>query len=155
MENDLITWEKEKVLENNMQKDMQNDVQKNAQKDTQKEPKKQTIEYMQAIKCLIFQEGLIYLVDNNHLRNLENLRTEDISVSSTKNGIAIILKNYMVLPIPEELLDYIIDNRNITLYTFSAENYIEEPVITFSLSKNALIEARSIFKFLKFHDQAI
>ena len=115
----------------------------------QKDTEKQTIEYLQAIKCLIVQEGLVYLVDNNHLRDLENLRIEDISISNTKDGIAIILKKNMVLPIPEELFDYIIDNRNITLYTFSPENYIEEPVITFCLSKDVLIEAKSIFKFSK------
>ncbi len=103
----------------------------------------------EVLKCLIFQGGIICLVDNDYIKDIEDTKTEDISIAVNQKGIALILKKILVIPIPEELIDYLIDNRDIIIYTFSPENYIEEQVMTIKLSRDALIEAKSIFKFSK------
>ncbi len=103
----------------------------------------------EVLKCLIFQGGIICLVDNDYIKDIEDTKTEDISIAVNQKGIALILKKILVIPIPEELIDYLIDNRDIIIYTFSPENYIEEQVMTIKLSRDALIEAKSIFNFSK------
>jgi len=104
---------------------------------------------IEALKCLIFQGGIICLVDNDYIKDIEDTKTEDISIAVNQKGIALILKKILVILIPEGLIDYLIDNRDIIIYTFSPENYIEEQVMTIKLSRDALIEAKSIFKFSK------
>lgn len=103
----------------------------------------------QAIKCLIVQDGIICLIDSDYIKNIEDVKDEDISISVGKDGVVVILKGDFVIPIPEAILDYMVDNENITLYTFSPANYIEEPIITIKLSRDAIIEARGIYKYSK------
>jgi hypothetical protein len=107
-----------------------------------------------ALKALFVKDGLICMVDRGYADWLLDIKSEDILVDVADDGLVVVLENQekpennIILPIPEELIDYVIDNRRITVYTFS-EGYIERPVINIDLLRDTLIEARSIYLYKK------
>ncbi len=103
---------------------------------------------VESLKCLTVEKGYIALVDGEHAEAVRDIRDEDISVLITEKGIAVGLKDTVFISIPEEELDYFVDNSNITVYPFSI-NYVEEPVVTVSLLRDTVVEARSIYHFNK------
>jgi len=104
---------------------------------------------IEALKCLIVKDGLIYLIDKDYAEKVSNISSDDVSINVMEQGVAVILKYEITIHVPEEILDYVVENRNITLYTFAPGSFIEEPVITIVLSRDALIEARSIYRYSK------
>ena len=105
------------------------------------------------MKCLFVENGFICLVDGDYEKSIEDLKDEDISISFMGDGIAIILREKVIIPIPEAALDYFVDNANLTLYPFNPFNYIEKPIVTICLSRDTLVEARSIYNYSKLPEQ--
>ncbi|MDD5007776.1 MAG: hypothetical protein PHU49_01320 [Syntrophorhabdaceae bacterium] len=108
-----------------------------------------------ALKALFVKGGLICMVDKNYADWLENITPDDTLVNLADDGLAVIIENRekpennIIIPLPDELLDYLIDNRELTVYTFS-ENYIEKPASrTFEISRDLLLEGRAIYRYNK------
>ena len=104
---------------------------------------------VEAIKCLKVRAGIISLVDGDSMTKIERVEENDVSISVYDEGIAVVLKGEIVIPIPEEMIDYIIDNSNITLYPFTPHSYLEKPIITINLTRDVIVKAKSIFDYTK------
>lgn len=103
----------------------------------------------EALKCLIVNDGIICLVDENIANDMEDIDTEHVSIGIDNNNLVVNIKDKCLIPVPYDYVDYLIENRNITVYPFGLD-YMEPPVIMLKLSRDALIEARAL---LKFHQQ--
>ncbi|MEI6155542.1 MAG: hypothetical protein WCQ90_15820 [Deltaproteobacteria bacterium] len=104
---------------------------------------------LEVMKCLVVENGFICLIDGDYDKSIEDLKDEDITISFMKGRIAIILQEKVIIPIPEATLDYFVDNANLTLYPFNPLNYIEKPIVTISLSRDTMVETRSIYHYSK------
>jgi len=104
---------------------------------------------LEVMKCLVVENGLICLVDGDYEKSIDDLKDDDITISFMEGGLAIVLQEKVIIPIPEATLDYFVDNANLTLYPFNPLNYIEKPIVTICLSRDTMVEARSIYHFSK------
>ncbi len=101
----------------------------------------------EALKCLPVNQGILCLIDSGAIKKIGNIRVEDVSIEVRRYGISAIIREQIAIRIPETLLDYIVENRNISLYTFSPDRYIEEAVATIELSRDSIIKAKSVYEF--------
>jgi len=99
-----------------------------------------------AIKCLVVSDGFICLVDRKELEDLGEVEKKDVVMEAGPGGLVIKLKD-VCIPIPVDYVDYLVENRNISIYPFGLD-YVEEPVITLELSRDAIIEARAVLKLV-------
>ncbi len=105
-----------------------------------------------AIKCLPVDQGILCLVDRDALMDMGEIRPDDVSINIIpQKGIAVVVKEKLAVPVPEEMLDYMVENRNVSLYTFtpSLDCYVEQPVAAIELSRDAMIKAKSVYQFSK------
>ena len=102
---------------------------------------------MNAIKCLKVSGGIIALSDLTGI-NISDINKNDISIKLVNYGLIVNIKDIKIF-VPESYIDYIVNNRKITLYSMGPDKYIEDPVISVELSKDSLIEARGIYNFWK------
>ena len=100
---------------------------------------------MVAYKILVVENGLIVLADIDGI-DTPRLTKDDVKIEINATGFVIKVDELSIV-IPERVIDFFLENRTITLYPFSAENYIEEPAISIELSREAIIEARGVFTF--------
>jgi hypothetical protein len=105
----------------------------------------------QAFKCLMVKDGLICLIDADYAKRLkvDTLKSEDVYVTAFDEGIAIVVKDDFIIPVPDDMVEYIINNPNIVLYSFDPASYIEEPIITISVLRDALIECKGMYSLMK------
>ncbi len=108
----------------------------------------------QAFKCLMVKDGLICLIDAEYAKTLkvDDLKSGDAYVTAYDKGIAIVVKDDFIIPVPDDMVEYIIDNPNIVLYSFDPACYIEKPIITIGVSRDALIESKGMYNFMKFRE---
>jgi len=106
---------------------------------------------LQAFKCFIVKNGLICLIDSDYAKRMaiSDLKSDDICASLVDNGVAIVIKNDFIIPIPEDMIDYVVDNPDIVLYSFDPANYIEKPIITINVSRDAMIEVKGMYNYAK------
>lgn len=102
---------------------------------------------MIAYKILVIENGLIVLADIGGI-DMSRLTKDDVNIEINATGL-VIKVDELSIAIPERVIDFFLENRTIMLYPFSAENYIEEPVLSIELSREAIIEARGVFTFWK------
>ena len=100
---------------------------------------------MLAYKILLVENGLIVLADIDSI-DTSKLTKNDVRIEIIATGF-VIKVDELSIAIPERIIDFFLENHMITLYPFSAENYIEEPAISIELSREAIIEARGVFTF--------
>ena len=55
----------------------------------------------------------------------------------------------IVVPIPEFMLEFVIDNNAITFYRADNEEYMWEPLLSVEIPRDGLIEARGAYKFIQ------
>lgn len=102
---------------------------------------------MVAYKILVVENGLIVLADIDGI-DTPRLTKDDVKIEINTTGF-VIKVDELSITIPERVIDFFLENRTITLYPFSPENYIEEPALIIELSREAIIEARGVFTFWK------
>ncbi|MDA8239178.1 MAG: hypothetical protein M0Z67_02275 [Nitrospiraceae bacterium] len=102
---------------------------------------------MIAYKVLIVSNGIIVLADITE-DDVVQVKSADVMIGMNTSGLVIKAAHFHI-PIPESVLDFLIDNRNITIYPFSSRNYVEEALLNIALSREAIIEARGIYNFWK------
>jgi hypothetical protein len=102
---------------------------------------------MTAFKILIVQNGLIVLSDITG-DNVSKLTKKDVQINIVSSGLSI-RAGELSITIPENIIDFFLEHPTITIYSFSAQNYIEEAIFSIDLSRESIIEARGIYNYWK------
>ena len=102
---------------------------------------------MIAYKVLIVSNGIIVLADITE-DDAAQIKATDVAISMNSAGL-VIKAAHLHIPIPENIMDFLADNKNITIYPFSSVKYVEEAILGIVISREAIIEARAIYNFWK------
>ncbi len=99
--------------------------------------------------CLRAGNGVIAFVPPPY--GQEYFRTvseKDISLSIADYGLEVHIKD-IVVPVPEFMMDFLAENRTITVYSADPSQYIWEPEFTVELPKDGIVEARGAYKHMR------
>ena len=107
---------------------------------------------MIAYKVLIVSNGIIVLADITE-DDIAQIKATDVAIGMNSAGL-VIKAAHLYIPIPENTMDFLVDNRNITIYPFASYRYVEEALLNIALSREAIIEARGIYNFWKKNNAA-
>ena len=102
-----------------------------------------------ATKYISVENGLIALFfDTLFIEDYENIASEDIKLAVCEYGIEIQIKD-LIVPIPEILLKHVSDRNNVFIYCGNYDNYEMQFVVSITISKEALLEAKGAYTFYK------
>lgn len=103
---------------------------------------------MVVLHCLKSEGGIIAPVYIEGTESFNKVTDKDLSVSVKDYGIDVRIKDF-VIPIPEFMLEYFVENGKITLYLADDSVYLWEPVLAVEIPKNKLVEANGIYRFMR------
>ena len=103
---------------------------------------------MVVLHCMKAEGGIIVPVYMEETVSFNKVTDKDISVSVRDYGIDVKIRD-LVIPIPEYMLDYFVENGTITLYLADDSVYLWEPILTVEIPKNKLVEANGIYRFMR------
>ena len=98
--------------------------------------------------CLKVQGGIIVPVYNVEAEEMKRLSGNGILVSVKSYGLEVRIDE-IVVPIPEFMLEFVIDNNAITFYRADNDEYMWEPLLSVEIPRDDLIEARGAYKFIQ------
>ncbi len=98
--------------------------------------------------CLRVQGGIIAPVYNLEPEEVKRSSGSSILVSVKGYGLEVRIDE-IVVPIPEFMLEFVIDNNSITFYRADNEEYMWEPLFSVEIPRDDLIEARGAYKFIQ------
>ena len=98
--------------------------------------------------CLRVQGGIIVPVYNVEPEAVKRLSGGSIIVSVKSYGLEVRIDE-IVVPIPEFMLEFVIDNSTITFYGADSAEYLWEPLLSVKIPREDLIEARGAYKFIQ------
>ena len=98
--------------------------------------------------CLKVQGGIIVLVYNVEPEAVNRLSGGNIVISVKSYGLEMRIDE-IIVPIPEFMLEFVIDNNTFTFYRADNEEYLWEPLFSLEISRDDLIEARGAYKFIQ------
>ena len=98
--------------------------------------------------CLKVQGGIIVPVYNVEAEEVKRLSGSGILVSVKSYGLEVRIDE-IVVPIPEFMLEFVIDNNAITFYRADNDEYMWEPLLSVEIPRDDLIEARGAYKFIQ------
>ena len=98
--------------------------------------------------CLKVQGGIIVPVYNVEPEAMKRLSGSSILISVKSYGIEVRIDE-IVVPIPEFMLEFVIDNNTITFYRADNAEYLWEPLLSVEIPRDDLIEARGAYKFIQ------
>jgi hypothetical protein len=100
---------------------------------------------MIALHCLRVDNGIIVPVDVEVISASDAL-AGDVAINVADYGLSVVI-GALGIPVPESLIDFLLENNFITLYGVDGNAYVGEPVRSIEVSKEALIEARAVYRF--------
>lgn len=99
--------------------------------------------------CLRAANGIIVFVPPPYDKEyFKAVSEKDISVSVADYGLEVHIKD-VVVPAPEFMVDYLAENRTITIYVADPLHYMWEAEFAVELPKDAIVEARGAFKHIR------
>lgn len=98
--------------------------------------------------CLKVQGGVVVPVYDVEPEAMKGLSVSSIFISVKSYGLKVRIDE-IVVPIPEFMLEFIIDNNTITLYKADNAEYLWEPLLSVEIPRDDLIEARGAYKFVQ------
>ena len=98
--------------------------------------------------CLKVQGGIIVPVYNVEPEAMKRLSGSSILISVKSYGLEVRIDE-IVVPIPEFMLEFVIDNNTITFYRADNAEYLWEPLLSVEIPRDDLIEARGAYKFIQ------
>ncbi len=101
---------------------------------------------MFVLHCLRAEGGIIAPVYMKEAVTLGGVTEKDISLKVKDYGIDVKIKD-LLIPIPEYILDYFVENNTITLYLADDSVYFWESVLAVEIPKSSLIEAKGIYRY--------
>ena len=93
------------------------------------------------------KNGIILIVpakENNETQYAKN----STKLVLAPNGLALIYKDYEI-PIPEEMFDYVLKNRIISIYEVSTDVVLQSSSATFEIERDMLVEGTTIYRYEK------
>lgn len=104
---------------------------------------------MVVLHCLKAEGGIIapvYMEEG--IESFKKVTDKDVSVSVKDHGIDVKIKE-LVIPIPEYMLDFFVENGTITIYLADDSVYLWEPILAVEIPKNKLVEVNGIYRFMR------
>jgi hypothetical protein len=98
--------------------------------------------------CLRVQGGIIVLVYNAESQAMKRLSDSSILISVKSYGLEVLIDE-IIVPIPEFMLEFLIDNNTITFYRADNAEYLWEPLFSVGIPRDDLIGARGAYKFIQ------
>jgi hypothetical protein len=98
--------------------------------------------------CLRVQGGIIVPVYNVEPEAVKQLSGGNIVISVKSYGLEMRIDE-IIVPIPEFMLEFVIDNNAITFYRADNGEYLWEPLFSVEIPRDDLIEARGAYKFVQ------
>ena len=96
-------------------------------------------------KCFSVNGGLLVIVE--HLEGSpSSIKKISGQLGVEEEGLVLLLGEYEI-PLPEDLFDYITDNRLVTIYQVNGGHYLHLPTATIELDKDTLIEAKAVYRY--------
>ncbi len=98
-------------------------------------------------KCFAVNGGIIAIIEPQE-GETSDMRKISAYLGVEEGGLAVLLGDYTI-PLPEGLLDYITENRLITIYQLNGDHYLHRPTVTIELEKEILVEAKAVYRYHK------
>jgi hypothetical protein len=99
--------------------------------------------------CLKVHGGIIALVRAVEPEKAKSLSTDHISISVKSYGLDVLLDDAVIIPIPEFMLGFFLENSTIWIYHTDEMEYLWEPFLTIEIPKEEIIEAKGAYKFIQ------
>ncbi len=104
---------------------------------------------METIECLKVKNGIIVVTIPPTDNGIGTGRPkDDTTLILGPHGLILIYKDHQI-PIPEEMFDYVLENRIISIYELNATEHLHSPTVTFELERDKLIEGTTIYRYEK------
>ncbi|MGD0231753.1 MAG: hypothetical protein ABSC19_15600 [Syntrophorhabdales bacterium] len=98
--------------------------------------------------CLKVQGGIIVPVYNVEPEALKRSSGSGVFISVKSYGLEVRIGE-LIVPIPEFMLEFVIDNNLITFYEADSAEYLWEPILSVEIPRDDLVEARGAYKFVQ------
>jgi hypothetical protein len=99
--------------------------------------------------CLRAQNGVIVPMPPVYERDyFRTVSEKDISISVADYGLDVVIKD-IVVPVPEFMMDFLAENRTVTIYLADPSHYMWEPEFAVELPKDGIVEARGAYKHMR------
>lgn len=98
--------------------------------------------------CLKVQGGVVVPVYNVEPETIARLPGSSVFISVKSYGLEVRIDE-IIFPIPEFMLDFIIDNNTVTFYRAENAEYLWEPLFSMEIPRDDLMEARGAYKFIQ------
>lgn len=99
--------------------------------------------------CLRVRGGIVALVRDVEPEKAKGFSTDHVSISVKSHGLDILLDDAVIIPIPEVMLDFFLENSTIWLYRADDTEYLWEPLLAIEIPKEEIIEAKGAYKFIR------
>ena len=103
---------------------------------------------MKTTVCLKVKKGIIVTIPPTNNRIEIGRPKDDTTLALGRDGLVLIYKGHQV-SIPEEMFEYILENRIVSIYELRTKEYLQVPTVTFELERDALIEGTTIYRYEK------
>jgi hypothetical protein len=94
------------------------------------------------------QGGIIVPVYNVEPEALKRSSGSGVFISVKSYGLEVRIGE-LIVPIPEFMLEFVIDNNLITFYEADSAEYLWEPILSVEIPRDDLVEARGAYKFVQ------
>ena len=99
--------------------------------------------------CHSAQDGIIVTIPPVYKGDyFKNICSKDVAITVEGYGLKVTIKD-IVVPIPEFMIDYFVDNRTVTIYLGDPERYMWEAEYAVELPKDDIVEARGVYKHMQ------
>ena len=99
--------------------------------------------------CLRAENGVIIIVPPAYGKDyFKALSEKDISISVADYGLEVHIKD-IVIPVPKFMMDFLAENRTVTVYLADPSQYMWEPEFAVELPKDGIVEASGAYKHLR------
>jgi len=98
--------------------------------------------------CLKVQGGIVVPVYSVEPETMRRFAGKSVVISVKSYGLEVRIDE-IVVPIPEFMLEFVVDNNTITFYRADNEEYMWEPLFSIEIPRDELIEARGAYKFIQ------
>jgi len=99
--------------------------------------------------CLRVRGGIIALVRAVEPEKAKGFSADRVSISVKSYGLDILLDDAVIIPIPEFMLGFFLENSTIWFYRADDTEYLWEPLLTIEIPKEEIIEAKGAYKFIR------
>ena len=98
-------------------------------------------------RCFLVKGGVSVILEPSEGKS-PNMKDVSAQLGVEEGGLALMLGDY-IIPLPENMFEYITENRLVTLYQPNNGEYCYRPTANIELDKDLLIEAKAVYRYHK------